>query len=146
MHNRGIEMSEQQLAIACLSTQKNALGFLLALQVLLMIIGLYNHTVHAQGLVGAAVEPRYGQFDEVGHMSDYGYDWARDCSRVATALSTIPSVWAGTKIAWGHNDGALGNPVRYILTGLAVTFGGPTAIHLIGSFAINNFVGLGGGL
>ena len=122
------------------------LGFLLAPQFLLAINGVYEHAVHAQGLVGAPVDPRYGQSNEVGEMADYGYDWTRDCSRAATALSTIPCVWAGTKIAWGHNDGALGNPVRYILTGLAVTFGGPTAVHLIGSFAINNFGGLGGGL
>jgi hypothetical protein len=79
-------------------------------------------------------------------MADYGYDFARDCGRVATAITTIPCTWAGVKIAWGHNDGAIGNPARYIFTGLAVTFGGPTAVHLISSFAINNFGGLGGGL
>lgn len=58
-------------------------------------------------------------------MTDtFGSDCARDISRVVTALSTIPSSMAGMKIA----------------------FGGPTAVHLIGTFSINNFGGLGGGL
>lgn len=114
--------------------------------ILLMVIGVYDQVACAQGLVGAPVDPRYGQSNEVGQLGDYGYDLARDCSRVATALSTIPSVYAGTKIAFGHNDGALGNPVRYVFTGMSVTLGGPTIVHLLGTFAINNFGGLGGGL
>jgi hypothetical protein len=33
-----------------------------------------------------------------------------------------------------------------VAKGLGVGFGGPTADHLIGTFAINNYGGLGGGL
>lgn len=75
------------------------LGFLLAPQLVLMAIGVYDQAVHAQGLVGAPVDPRYGQSNEVGQMADFGYDQARDISRVVTALSTVPSSMAGMKIA-----------------------------------------------
>jgi hypothetical protein len=119
-------------------------GFLLAPQLVLMAIGVYDQVAHAQGLVGAPVDPRYGQSNEVGQMADFGYDTARDISRVVTALSTIPSSMAGMKIAFGQRDG--GEAAMNVAKGLGIGFGGPTAVHLIGTFAINNFGGLGGGL
>lgn len=119
-------------------------GFLLAPQMLLMAFGVYDQAVHAQGLVGAPVDPRFGQSNEVGQMADYSYDSARDISRVVTALSTVPSSLAGMKIAFGQRDG--GEAAMNVAKGLGVGFGGPTAVHLIGTFAINNFGGLGGGL
>src|SRR5258708_3327151 len=120
------------------------LGFLLAPQLVLMAFGVYDQVAHAQGLVGAPVDPRYGQSNEVGQLADFGYDTARDISRVVTALSTIPSSMAGMKIAFGQRDG--GESAMNVAKGLGVGFGGPTAVHLIGTFAINNFGGLGGGL
>lgn len=119
-------------------------GFLLAPQLVLMAFGVYDQVAHAQGLVGAPVDPRFGQSNEVGQLADYGYDNARDISRVVTALSTIPSSLAGMKIAFGQRDG--GESAMNVAKGLGVGFGGPTAVHLIGTFAINNFGGLGGGL
>lgn len=119
-------------------------GILLAPQLVLMAIGVYDQVAHAQGLVGAPVDPRYGQSNEVGQLADYGYDCARDVSRVVTALSTVPSSLAGMKIAFGQRDG--GEAAMNVAKGLGVGFGGPTAVHLIGTFAINNFGGLGGGL
>jgi hypothetical protein len=119
-------------------------GFLLAPQLLLMAIGIYDQAAHAQGLVGAPVDPRYGQSNEVGQMADFGYDEARDISRVVTALSTVPSSMAGMKIAFGSRDG--GESAMNVAKGLGIGFGGPTAVHLMGTFAINNFGGLGGGL
>lgn len=119
-------------------------GFLLAPQLVLMAIGVYDQVAHAQGLVGAPVDPRYGQSNEVGQMADFGYDTARDISRVVTALSTVPSSMAGMKIAFGQRDG--GESAMNVAKGLGIGFGGPTAVHLIGTFAINNFGGLGGGL
>ncbi|MBX9690332.1 MAG: hypothetical protein K2X27_26700 [Candidatus Obscuribacterales bacterium] len=119
-------------------------GILLAPQLVLMAFGVYDQVAHAQGLVGAPVDPRYGQSNEVGQLADYGYDTARDISRVVTALSTIPSSLAGMKIAFGQRDG--GESAMNVAKGLGVGFGGPTAVHLIGTFAINNFGGLGGGL
>ncbi len=120
------------------------IGFMLAPQLLLLAFGVYDQAVHAQGLVGAPVDPRYGQSNEVGQLADYGYDTARDISRVVTALSTVPSSLAGMKIAFGQRDG--GEAAMNVAKGLGVGFGGPTAVHLIGTFAINNFGGLGGGL
>ncbi|HEY9784537.1 MAG TPA: hypothetical protein V6D17_03975 [Candidatus Obscuribacterales bacterium] len=119
-------------------------GFLLAPQLVLMAIGVYDQVAHAQGLVGAPVDPRYGQSNEVGQLADFGYDTARDISRVVTALSTVPSSMAGMKIAFGQRDG--GESAMNVAKGLGIGFGGPTAVHLIGTFAINNFGGLGGGL
>jgi hypothetical protein len=119
-------------------------GFLLAPQLVLFAIGVYDHAAHAQGLVGAPVDPRYGQSNEVGQLADFGYDTARDISRVVTALSTVPSSLAGMKIAFAQRDG--GEAAMNVCKGLGVGFGGPTAVHLIGTFAINNFGGLGGGL
>jgi len=119
-------------------------SFLMAPQLLLMAFGVYDQVAHAQGLVGAPVDPRFGQSNEVGQLADYGYDTARDISRVVTALSTVPSSLAGMKIAFGQRDG--GEAAMNVAKGLGVGFGGPTAVHLIGTFAINNFGGLGGGL
>ena len=119
-------------------------GFLLAPQLVLLAIGVYDQAAHAQGLVGAPVDPRYGQSNEVGQLADFGYDTARDVSRVVTALSTVPSSLAGMKIAFGQRDG--GESAMNVAKGLGVGFGGPTAVHLIGTFAINNYGGLGGGL
>ncbi|MBK9622851.1 MAG: hypothetical protein IPO31_27050 [Candidatus Obscuribacter sp.] len=92
-------------------------GFLLAPQLVLMAIGVYDQAAHAQGLVGAPVDPRYGQSNEVGQLADYGYDTARDISRVVTALSTIPSSLAGMKIAFGQRDG--GEAAMNVAKGLA---------------------------
>ena len=130
--------SSRTFKVAC------RVGFLLAPQLVLMAIGAYDQVAHAQGLVGAPVDPRFGQSNEVGQLADYGYDTARDISRVVTALSTIPSSMAGMKIAFGQRDG--GECAMNVAKGLGVGFGGPTAVHLIGTFAINNFGGLGGGL
>ena len=74
-------------------------------------------------------------------LADYGYDCARDVSRCKrAALSTIPSSMAGMKIAFRQRDG--GESAK----ALGIGFGGPNAVQLIGTFAINNFAGLGGGL
>src|ERR1700682_444517 len=119
-------------------------GFLLAPQLVLMAFGVYDQAAHAQGLVGAPVDPRFGQSNEVGQMADQAYDTARDISRVVTALSTIPSSLAGMKIAFGQRDG--GEAAMNVAKGLGVGFGGPTAVHWIVLSAINNSGGLGGGL
>ena len=120
-------------------------GFMLAPQLVLFAFGVYDHAAHASGgLVGAAVDPAFGQANEVGMLADYGYDTARDISRVVTALSTVPCSMAGMKIAFGQRDG--GESAMNVAKGLGIGFGGPTACHLLGTFAINNFGGLGGGL
>lgn len=139
-----IRSLKKKITSSCAFKVACRVGLLLAPQLVLMAIGVYDQVAHAQGLVGAPVDPRYGQSNEVGQMADFGYDTARDISRVVTALSTIPSSMAGMKIAFGQRDG--GEAAMNVAKGLGIGFGGPTAVHLIGTFAINNFGGLGGGL
>src|SRR6185369_6396987 len=110
--------SSRSFKVAC------RVGFLLAPQLVLMAIGVYDQASHAQGLVGAPVDPRFGQSNEVGQLADYGYVTARDVSRVVTALSTVPSSLAGMKIAFGQRDG--GEAAMNVAKGLGVGFGGPT--------------------
>ena len=85
-----------------------------------------------------------GGGNEIASDPDQGDDTRRDLSRVIAALSTVPSSMAGMKIAFGQRDG--GQAAMDVARGLGVGFGGPTAVHLMGTFAINNFGGLGGGL
>ncbi len=121
-------------------------GMILLPQLFLLVLGSFDQAAHAQGLLGHPVDPRFGQPDEVGQLSDYGYDTARDISRVFTALATIPSAMAGLKVACGATGGDPCGGSIHVAKGLAIAFCGPTAMHLIGTFAINNFGGLGGGL
>ncbi|RTL45140.1 MAG: hypothetical protein EKK48_03535 [Candidatus Melainabacteria bacterium] len=92
------------------------------------------------GLVGAPVDPRYGQSNEVGQMADFGYDTMRDISRWVTAFSflvalifVIPAV--RTRKSVGELLGAV-----------CTVCGIPLVVHLLGIYLINNFGGLGGGL
>lgn len=94
------------------------------------------------GIVGAPINPRYGQTSEVGMLADYGYDTARDISRLLTGASfCISLVVAGfflrsrkslTFSIFAKSGG---------LVGLV-----PVIVHLLGTFIINNYSGLGGGL
>ncbi|MBX9569722.1 MAG: hypothetical protein K2X77_12570 [Candidatus Obscuribacterales bacterium] len=96
------------------------------------------------GFVGAPVDPRYGQSNEVGQLADYGYDTARDIARVATFLSFIVSIVFGLRIA--SNMAKKDSKGMAVAKGVAFTLFLPTVVHLLGSFFINNFGGLGGGL
>lgn len=94
------------------------------------------------GLIGAPVDPRYGQSNEVGQLSDMGYDAARDVCRMLTVISFFISLFIGFVFLKG----------RATITHSAVTKAAalvivlPTVVHLMGTFIINNFGGLGGGL
>jgi hypothetical protein len=99
--------------------------------------------IRPSGLVGAAVDPAFGQANEVGILADYGYDLARDISRLITLLSFIfmfaIRVWQikRSKVKCLH-------PVRRAICSLALVGGVPASIHVIGTFVINNFGGIGG--
>jgi hypothetical protein len=96
------------------------------------------------GLVGAPVDPRYGQSNELGQLADFGYDNARDVSRVCTALSFVVSIIFGFWSRRKRNGQPPGVSMWMLVIGLA--FGVATMVHLVGTFLINNFGGLGGGL
>mgnify|MGYP000107535282 CR=1 FL=1 len=94
------------------------------------------------GLVGAPVDPRYGQSNEVGQLADYGYDCLRDISRLMTAIaflisSAVAIIFVkGQKLKTGKIYGKA----------FGIVLAATTVVHLIGTFVINNCGGLGGGL
>jgi|AGTN01.1.fsa_nt_gi hypothetical protein len=94
------------------------------------------------GLVGAPVDPRYGQSNEVGQLADFGYDTARDISRVVTGLSGIFAMILAAGVLRAGGAVTSSRVIRAVVLVLAV----PTVVHLVGTFAINNYGGLGGGL
>ena len=129
--------------------------------VLVICAGIFAQTAaDAQGLVGAPVCGRYGQSNEVGQLADYGYDAARDCSRVATVFAALTSVPAGLW-RWMRTRpiamrlmldyGVSFKSVRAFIRkrwrqAILLIFGVPLAVHMIGTWLINNWGGLGGGL
>ncbi len=97
---------------------------------------------HSGAFVGSPVNPRYGQSNEVGQLSDFGYDTARDISRVLTGSSFLVAlIVAGFFLRAGS---AL-TGTRIIKT-IALVVVVPVVVHTCGTFAINNYGGLGGGL
>lgn len=94
------------------------------------------------GLVGAPVDPRYGQGNEVGQLADYGYDNARDTSRLVTILSMLIAVVIGVMFVKGKRLRTRSVYAKAI--GIAIAT--PLVVHLIGTHMINSCGGLGGGL
>lgn len=92
----------------------------------------------AQGLVGAPVDPRYYYSNEFQEFRDFGYDTARDISRGITLCSLI------LVALWPVKKETRENLRKLALTVVARTCV-PVFIHLAGTFAINNYGGLGGG-
>lgn len=92
----------------------------------------------AQGLVGQPLDPRYGAYNQVGQLADYGYDCARDLSRLATALSFVLACLVG----WLRRNKVKRDRLAIELLALALI---PILVHLIGTTMINNMGGLGGG-
>lgn len=119
-------------------------GFLLAPQLLLMAVGVYDQVAHAQGLVGAPVDPRYGQSNEVGQLADFGYDTARDCSRLLTLLSYFISSYFAARLIF--LAGIKKITPGLLMRGLLLQYSVPIFVHLVGTFAINNYGSIGGGL
>lgn len=94
------------------------------------------------GLVGAPVDPRYGQSNEVGQLADFGYDTARDIARVLASISGLIALIIAIVYVRGQKSITPNILVKAAIFVIAV----PTVIHLMGTFVINNFGGLGGGL
>lgn len=96
----------------------------------------------AGGLVGAPVDPRYGQSNEVGQLADYGYDAARDVSRLLTLVSLLISI----VVAIAYLRGRKAKTWAVYAKAMGIVFAAPIVVHLIGTFMINSCGGLGGGL
>ena len=94
------------------------------------------------GLAGAPVDPRYGQSNEVGMLADYGYDTARDISRALTLIALLIS----TAVAIGFLRGRRPMTFGAVTKAIGIALVAPLAVHVVGTFLINNFGGLGSGL
>lgn len=104
----------------------------------------YANNATGPGLVGAPVDPRYGQSDETytGMHQFFCDDTARDISRLLTGASfCVALVVAGLFL----------RSRRELTFSVLAKSGGlvglvPVIVHLLGTFIINNYGGLGGGL
>jgi len=94
------------------------------------------------GLVGAPVDPRYGQSNEVGQLADYGYDAARDIARLLTAIALLISIVVAIVFVRGRKV----RTWSVYAKAAGIVFLAPMVVHLIGTFMINSCGGLGGGL
>jgi hypothetical protein len=94
------------------------------------------------GLVGAPVDPRYGQSNEIGQLADFGYDTARDIVRLLTAISFVLSLFVALNYLKGREK--ITNNVIWKAAAMLLLV--PICIHVGGTFFINSFGGLGGGL
>jgi hypothetical protein len=92
----------------------------------------------AQGLVGAPVDPRYGQGAEVGQMQDYGYDTARNIADAITYITVLITIFIPLS---RHKKAKLKQRILQHI-GLALI---PILVQMAGMAVINNYGGLGGG-
>ena len=115
--------------------------------------------VHSSGgwVVGAPVDPRYGQSCEVGMMADFGYNAARDALRLLVALSvwlvavvdvarliqTQFKACSRDKMDDCENCCLIGQRFLETISDMLVV---PAHVNLIGMWVVDNFGGLGGGL
>jgi hypothetical protein len=93
-------------------------------------------------LVGAPVDPRYGQSNEVGQLQDFGYDTARDTVRTLTGIAALISIIVAACFLKKRKT----MPKAAIAKALIFVLAVPTIVHFFGTFIINNFGGLGGGI
>jgi hypothetical protein len=101
-----------------------------------------NNEDRSPALIGGPVDPRYGQSNEIGSLADYGYDTARDILRGVTALSSMLSIFLAYLMIKRRKPG----DYRIMVKAGLFAVGMPLLVHLLGTFLINNFGGLGGGL
>jgi len=103
---------------------------------LFLVIGtLYVLPAGAQGLVGAPVETHIPGRGDL--LADYGYDQARDVSRVVTASTAALALGLGIYRSRKVKGKRLAKEICALLAA-------PVIVHLAGTFAINNCGGLGG--
>lgn len=77
-----------------------------------------------------AVDPRYGQSNEVGMLADYGYDRAIDTVRILTAVAAVVCFFIPR---YKHKD------VNGAIVSLTKRACIPLLIHIVGTLIINNF-------
>lgn len=88
---------------------------------------------YAQGLVGASADARIGASGDA-NLADYGYDSARDISRVATGLTGLFSAVAMSFYLWQSKAKKL----RKFVFSSIILLGLPTMVHLICTYYMDN--------
>lgn len=78
----------------------------------------------------------------VGHLVGYGYDTARDVSRLATLLSFLLSLVLSAMFVWSRKR----LTPFVVLKAIGLVLLVPSVVQITGTILINNFGGLGGGL
>ena len=99
----------------------------------------------AQGLVGAPVDARYGNpvSPPVFSFPDFGYDQARDMTHIITGSATAIAFVLALFVPFKKKKKATVGRVALELLALALI---PVLTHIAGTFVINNYGGLGGGM
>lgn len=97
----------------------------------------------AQGLVGAPVDPRYHQPNEVGQLADFGYDQAQNMMHIITGAATAIAFVLALFVPFGKRKKATLRQVALQLLALALI---PVLTHIAGTFFLNNYGGQGGGM
>lgn len=106
-----------------------------AASALMVITCFWTAGASAQGLIGAPVDPRYGT---TGEFADYGYDTARDISRMITVVSFLIAFVVPM-------DKKKANNLKVVAIELIALALIPILVHIAGTYWSNNFGGLGGG-
>jgi hypothetical protein len=97
------------------------------------------------GLVGAAVDPTFACKSDVGMVADYSYDNARAMSQIATIVTALVAILLfGFRLKASKRKGEL-TKVK-IAKALIYTSLLTAAVHMIGTYILNNFGGLTSGL
>jgi hypothetical protein len=108
-----------------------------ATSILLTLTWCLGSATFAQDLIGPPVDPRYFQSNGFP-FQDFGYDTARDISRAATAVSFLIALIIPLDKRKRAN-------LKLVALELLALTAIPILVHVIGTFAINNYGGLGGG-
>ncbi len=91
----------------------------------------------SNGLIGAGVDPAYGQCNEVGPSQDFAYNRSRDLVGVATFLAFLAML--GIRIWQAVQEKAIRrHPLRKALNSAFVVGAVPAIIYEVGNFIITN--------
>lgn len=110
-----------------------------AASMLLALCWLWAGQVDAQGLVGAPIDPRYGQSAQTCMPLPNSFDTAVDFCRALTVLSVIVAFILSLMRCRFADRRKLANELICI----ALI---PVCVHIGGIYFVNNFGGIGGGL
>jgi small-conductance mechanosensitive channel len=147
---RGEETAMSRRIFATLFVWSLMLGF---------FVLTHGLSAEAQGLVGAPVDSRFSQLCTLCNVTDYGYDTARailqTCTTVVVfACMAMLGCWHIKNAAelglWQNRSGVCVTDTKKMIRSrmrqVVLTMLTPCVIYMVGTWFINNFGGIGGGL